>query len=71
MSTLQRMCKSCGTITPVTPFMICNDCLQERETVRTYLKHNPQASALEIAQQTDVNIEKVTNLVHQGALLHR
>lgn len=71
MSTLQRMCKSCGTITPVTPFMICDDCLHEREAVRTYLRHHPNATSIEIAQQTNVNIERISYLVHQGGLVYK
>lgn len=68
---LQRICKCCGTLTQVTPFMFCDDCLEERETVRHYLRKHPKATPLEIAQETHVQIEKITNLVHQGSLVQR
>ncbi len=71
MSSLQRICKCCGSLTPVTPFVFCDECLEERETVRHYLREHPNASPLEIAQHTHVQIEKVTNLVQQGSLVLR
>ncbi|QHE51209.1 hypothetical protein [Pontibacillus sp. HMF3514] len=71
MSSLQRICKCCGSLTPVTPFMFCDECLEERETVRHYLREHPKASPIEIAQHTHVQIEKVTNLVQQGSLVLR
>lgn len=51
--------------------MFCDECLEERETVRHYLKHHPKASPLEIAHETHVQIEKIKNFIKQGCLVQR
>lgn len=61
------LCKSCGELSEVDPFMICEDCKKDYEKVRSYIEKNNRVNALDIASATNVSINKITNMIKNGA----
>lgn len=71
MADLERLCKACGKPTPITPFMTCDDCLQERKKVLNFVQKHPSANPMDVSERTNVPIEKVSNMLRQGILTQK
>lgn len=66
MGEFVRNCRLCKEPMESSPFMMCATCLNESNTVRSFIRKNPQVSLEEISRSTNVPYEKVQAMVKLG-----
>ncbi|MFC4559103.1 hypothetical protein ACFO3D_12970 [Virgibacillus kekensis] len=66
MGTFIRNCRLCKKPMESSPFMMCPTCLVESDRVRSFVAKCPKVSVEEIASATNVEKEKVENMVNLG-----
>ncbi len=67
-----RNCPKCGNVFTYIKTPICPDCQEKEEqifeTVRRYLKDNPNKTLQEVADETEVSIKKILKYIKEGRI---
>lgn len=67
-----RNCKRCGRVFQYINTMICPLCLEKEQEdfniVREYLSKHPNAMAIQIAEETEVDISTINRFLREGRL---
>lgn len=63
MNNFVRNCQLCEVPMKSSPFLLCPECLQEKEQVRVFLKNNPRVSLHELVESTQVPISHVRKIL--------
>ncbi|APC47394.1 hypothetical protein [Virgibacillus halodenitrificans] len=66
MGEFVRNCRLCKEPMESSPFMMCPTCLIEGDRVRSFIRKHPLVSVEEISTSTNVDVEKVKNMVKLG-----
>jgi ribosomal protein L37E len=65
-------CKRCDTLFQKNELAICSECEplehNDHDSIRDYLNDNPNATAEQIADNTDVDVKCIMRLIDQGAI---
>lgn len=63
MNEIVRNCRLCKQPMKTSPFRMCKVCLIESEKVRSYVRKYPLVSMKQIAETTNVSLEKIEDMV--------
>ncbi|PAV29816.1 hypothetical protein CIL05_10655 [Virgibacillus profundi] len=66
MGEIVRNCRLCKVPMESSPFPMCENCLKERDRVRSFITKNQFASVEEISLSTNVPREKVEKMAKLG-----
>ncbi len=67
-----RNCPKCGNVFTYIKTPICPDCQEKEEqifeTVRRFLKDNPNKTLQEVADETEVSVKKILKYIREGRI---
>ncbi len=67
-----RNCPKCGNVFTFVKTPICPQCQEEEEqifeTVRRYLKDNPNKTLQEVSDETEVSVKKILKYIKEGRI---
>ncbi|PSL48603.1 hypothetical protein B0H94_104204 [Salsuginibacillus halophilus] len=67
----QTTCKSCGMKPSTGELNYCEDCMtkdqHDYQKIRAYLRLNPNANAMQIANETGISVSRITYFIKNGS----
>ncbi|MBU8906009.1 hypothetical protein [Desertibacillus haloalkaliphilus] len=64
-------CAACGNVKEDQSSSLCNQCsLAEYATIKEYIRKNPHANAMDIANHTGISIDRIVRHIKGGAFTY-
>jgi NMD protein affecting ribosome stability and mRNA decay len=63
------MCLLCGQSTKPAKNGVCETCIEEYETIRSYIVQHPSANLMEISNATKISIKRINQFVDKGKFI--
>jgi hypothetical protein len=63
------LCTLCGKTSKPTTNGVCEICIEEYKTIRSYIEAKPLANVMEISNATKISIKRINQFVDKGKFI--
>jgi hypothetical protein len=64
-----QLCILCGKSAKPTTHSVCETCVEEYKTIRSYIEEKPLANIMEISNATKISIKRINQFVDNGKFI--